>query len=163
MSADNYPEWQVTVQMPDNGTFTYEYVRRESDGSWIYESKNRTLTTGDCNSGVQVVSDNITTSSGSLKRSLGSHLVHSIRSPVIGDVIQKRDGSMLGLPGRNLIDPPYQINNTAGSISNLTIRTDLTHSNGLKMYDTHNFYGSMMSATSRDAMLNRRPSVRPLV
>lgn len=163
MSADNYPEWQVTVQMPDDETFTYEYVRRESDGSWIYESKNRTITTGDCNTGVQMVFDNITTSSGPQKRSPVSQSMPSVRSPVISNVLQKRDNSMLGLPGRDLIDPPYHINNTAGSISNLTIRTDLTHSNGLKLYDTHNFYGSMMSAASRNAMLNRRPSMRPLV
>ncbi|KAJ5272341.1 hypothetical protein N7478_007466 [Penicillium angulare] len=162
MSADNYPEWQVTVQMPANGTSSYQYIRRESDGSWIYESKNRTITTGDCNSGIQAVSDNITTSSGSQKRSL-----HHPSLPIVhaksNHVLQSRDGSSMGLPGRDLIDPPYQINNTAGSISNLTIRTDLTHANGLKLYDTHNFYGSMMSSASRDAMLNRRPSVRPLV
>ena len=70
---------------------------------------------------------------------------------------------MSGLPERNLIDPPYHIHNGFGLIGNKTIRTDLTHSNGLKTYDTHNFYGSMMSAASRDAMLQRRPSMRPMV
>lgn len=48
----------------------------------------------------------------------------------------------LGLPGRNLTNPPYQIHNAAGSISNLTIRTDLTHAGGYADYDTHNLYGT---------------------
>jgi len=72
-------------------------------------------------------------------------------------------GSMLGLPNRDLINPPYQINDAAGSISNLTIFTDVIHANGLYEYDTHNAYGTMMSMTSRNALLSRRPTVRPLV
>ncbi|RAO65251.1 uncharacterized protein BHQ10_001263 [Talaromyces amestolkiae] len=160
MSANNYPEWQLTVQMPANSTFSYEYVRKESDGSWIYEKSNRTITTGDCNTGLQSVSDTITTSSGAQKRGISP--VPLVRSPVAA-ALQKRDGSMLGLPGRDLVNPKYNINDTAGSISNLTIQTDLIHENGLAEYDTHNMYGTMMSATSRNAMLNRRPTVRPLV
>jgi alpha-glucosidase len=160
MSANNYPEWQLTVQMPANSTFSYEYVRKESDGSWIYESSNRTITTGDCNTGLQSVSDTITTSSGAQKRGISP--VPLVRSPVAAS-LHRRDGSMLGLPDRDLINPKYSINDTAGSISNLTVQTDLIHENGLAEYDTHNMYGTMMSATSRNAMLNRRPTVRPLV
>ena len=37
------------------------------------------------------------------------------------------------------------------------------HSNGLVEYDTHNLFGTMMSATSREALLSRRPTVRPMV
>ena len=70
---------------------------------------------------------------------------------------------MLGLPGRNLTDPPYNINNAAGAISNLTLNTDLIHANGLAEYDTHNLYGTMMSYASRNSMINRRPGQRPLV
>lgn len=70
---------------------------------------------------------------------------------------------MLGLPDRELINPPYMIRNEAGSLSNKTINTDLVHYNGLVEFDTHNMYGSMMSSASRTAMLARRPEVRPLV
>lgn len=71
---------------------------------------------------------------------------------------------MKGLPGRNLLDPPYKINNYYGpALSNKTLETDLIHANGLAMYDTHNMYGTMMSEASRHAMLARRPTVRPLV
>ena len=69
----------------------------------------------------------------------------------------------MGLPGRDLINPPYKIHDAAGSISNLTLDTSLKHANGLMEYDTHNLYGHMMSITSHGAMLHRRPTVRPLV
>ncbi|MCJ1387986.1 hypothetical protein MMC18_000830 [Xylographa bjoerkii] len=72
-------------------------------------------------------------------------------------------GAMIGLSGRDLINPPYAIHNAAGSISNLTIDTDLVHANGIAEYDTHNLYGTMMSEVSRNAMANRRPGLRPMV
>ena len=55
---------------------------------------------------------------------------------------QTAAGSMMGLPGRDLINPPYMIRNAAGSLSNHTIFTDLVHANGLVEYDTHNLYGT---------------------
>lgn len=78
-----------------------------------------------------------------------------------------------GLPGRNLLYPKYAIHNKAanldswnsaqGGISNHTVNTDIIHQNGLTMYDTHNLYGTMMSEHSREAMLARRPGLRPFI
>ena len=72
-------------------------------------------------------------------------------------------GNMTGLPGRDLLNPPYKIANSGYSLSNFTINTDLIHSNGLAEYDTHNLYGTTMSSVSRNALLSRRPTVRPMV
>ncbi|OAA71376.1 glycoside hydrolase family 31 protein [Cordyceps fumosorosea ARSEF 2679] len=72
-------------------------------------------------------------------------------------------GTRKGLPGRDLLYPPYRIDNADGDLSSKTARPDLLHANGLTLYDTHNLYGSMMSSASRAAMLARRPGLRPLV
>lgn len=159
LSANNYPIWSVTVDMPVNSNVTYEYVRAEPDGSYIYEAGNKSVATLGCNSS-QTTADQITTTSPpqSSKAKRESLMAY-------GSVVEKRQttGNAVGLPGRNLITPEYTINNAAGSLSNLTLDTDLIHYGGYAEYDTHNLYGAMMSETSRLAMLSRRPTVRPLV
>jgi alpha-glucosidase len=64
---------------------------------------------------------------------------------VRGGILERQlAGQEMGIPGRNLLFPPYAIHNTApgGGISNHTINTDVIHENGLAMYDTHNLYGT---------------------
>ncbi|KAF8455795.1 glycosyl hydrolases family 31-domain-containing protein [Kalaharituber pfeilii] len=63
----------------------------------------------------------------------------------------------------NLLDPPYSIKNDAPNLSYRTAHTNLIHANGLSEYDTHNLYGTMMSLTTRTAMLSRRPTKRPFI
>jgi alpha-glucosidase len=53
-------------------------------------------------------------------------------------VERQNSGSKKGLPGRDLINPLYKINNVLGSLSNRTANTDLIHQGGWTEYDTHN-------------------------
>ncbi|KAK1071370.1 hypothetical protein LTR33_010476 [Friedmanniomyces endolithicus] len=161
LSANNYPIWSATINMPANTTVTYQYVRAEPDGSYIYEAKNRSLATRGCGSTLST-HDTITTSSPP-----GSSKVKRIDSESLaeGMSLEKRQssGNEIGLPGHDLINPPYTINNAAGSLSNKTLDTNLIHYSGYAVYDTHNLYGAMMSETSRLAMQSRRPGLRPMV
>ncbi|KAL4925728.1 glycosyl hydrolases family 31-domain-containing protein [Aspergillus undulatus] len=69
-----------------------------------------------------------------------------------------------GLPNRELIRPPYMIQNGAGpTLADSTADTDLMQSGGYVQYDTHNLYGAMMSTHSHNAMRARRPDDRALV
>jgi alpha-glucosidase len=80
--------------------------------------------------------------------------------------IRRRDGG-LGLPGRNYIDPPYAINDRPHDppmhITNFSIDLDLQHANKMMEYDTHNLFGRMMAAKTRQAMISRRQGKRPFV
>ncbi|KAL4799677.1 glycosyl hydrolases family 31-domain-containing protein [Aspergillus venezuelensis] len=69
-----------------------------------------------------------------------------------------------GLPNRELIRPPYMIQNGAGpTLADSTADTDVVQSGGYVQYDTHNLYGAMMSTHSHNAMRARRPDNRALV
>ncbi|KAK6435660.1 hypothetical protein LTR95_008154 [Oleoguttula sp. CCFEE 5521] len=158
-NGQTYPIWSATIDLPANGNFSYQYIRTEPDGSYIYEATNRTVSTGGCNS-TSATHDTITTVSPPQSKLKKREVFTAHPSK-----IEKRQaaGSALGLPGRDLINPPYSINNEAGSISNKTLNTDLVHYGGYVEYDTHNLYGAMMSEASRLAMLARRPSLRPMI
>ncbi|KAK4894799.1 hypothetical protein LTR49_028343 [Elasticomyces elasticus] len=147
--------------MPANTTVTFQYVRAEPDSSYVFEAKNRTITTGGCGSTSETETVNITTSSPSTSTKVKRNALPEAH----GALLEKRQvaGDAVGLPGRDLLNPEYIINNAAGSISNKTLNTDLIHYGGYAEYDTHNMYGAMMSEASRLAMLSRRPALRPLV
>ncbi|CAE6413351.1 unnamed protein product [Rhizoctonia solani] len=65
--------------------------------------------------------------------------------------------------GINYNEPPYKIGNALPYLGDHTAHMDLKHANGLMEYDTHNLYGTMMSSKTRDAMLARRPGLKPLI
>lgn len=75
---------------------------------------------------------------------------------------------IIGFPNRDLLDPPYQIDNANtvapyGGLSNFTLDTDIVHHDGHVELDVHNIYGSMMSVSCRNAMEARRPGKRPMI
>ncbi|KAH6623158.1 glycosyl hydrolases family 31-domain-containing protein [Chaetomium tenue] len=72
-------------------------------------------------------------------------------------------GHKLGLPDRDLLTPTYPIASHRGPLSAFTLYTNVTNADGSHQYDTHNLYGSMMSAATRRALLTRNPSKRPFV
>ncbi|KAF2465606.1 alpha-glucosidase precursor [Lindgomyces ingoldianus] len=76
---------------------------------------------------------------------------------------QTGNGTMKGLPNRDYFNFAYHVNNHRGNLSDFTIYLNNTNRDGTKQYDTHNFYGHMMSHTTHSSMLTRRPSLRPFV
>jgi len=94
--------------------------------------------------------------SESIKRETNKRL--TTRQPVHHPRLQKR-----GLSDQQIMNPPYNIANAAGQLSNRTAYVDAVHYNGLNMYDTHNMYGTLMSVATRNAMFARRPAKKTLV
>ncbi|KAI0156539.1 glycoside hydrolase family 31 protein [Xylariaceae sp. FL1272] len=76
---------------------------------------------------------------------------------------QESGGEMKGLPDRDLFSPAYRINNHRGELSDYTLWTNISNSDGTVQYDTHNLYGQTMLSSTRAALLSRRPGVRPFV
>jgi alpha-glucosidase len=73
------------------------------------------------------------------------------------------DGQMKGLSGRNPFDPGYKVGTHFLGITDLTILFNTSNADGTIQYDTHNLHGHMMAHTTYDAMLQRRPGLRPMV
>lgn len=80
----------------------------------------------------------------------------------------RQSQEIIGFPNRNLLSPPYQIDNANtvvpyGGLSNFTLDTDIIHHDGHVELDVHNIYGAMMSVNCRNAMEARRPGKRPMI
>ncbi|KAF7348959.1 Alpha-amylase [Mycena venus] len=55
LSSATYPTWTITVNLPPNTSFQYKFIRKETDGSVVWESDpNRSATTNA--SGSQTIS-----------------------------------------------------------------------------------------------------------
>jgi len=72
-------------------------------------------------------------------------------------------GEAKGFQDRDWFYPKYHINSHRGDLTQYTIYTNTSNHDGSRQYDTHNFYGHMMSHATHDAMLSRRPGLRPFV
>ncbi|KAI8935342.1 hypothetical protein NX059_007927 [Plenodomus lindquistii] len=77
--------------------------------------------------------------------------------------VRQEEGQMKGLPDRQWFSPKYHVNSHRGDIQDFTIWTNTSNYDGTMQYDTHNFYGHMMATTTQEAMLSRRPELRPFV
>ncbi|KAG9092364.1 hypothetical protein FRC07_011682, partial [Ceratobasidium sp. 392] len=85
-----------------------------------------------------------------------------INTPILQNTT-KRSIDVRQSTGLNYNEPPYKIGNTLPHLADHTTSMDVVHANGLVEYDTHNLFGTMMSSRTRDAMLARRPGLKPLI
>ncbi|QRW06475.1 glycoside hydrolase family 31 protein [Ceratobasidium sp. AG-Ba] len=102
----------------------------------------------------------------------------NINTPIFVNTTKRSiDVRQSSVSGINYNEPPYKIGNVLPYLGDRTAHMDLKHANGLMEYDTRNsiiatlcvpdprvdnLYGTMMSAR-RDAMLQRRPGLKPLI
>ena len=88
----------------------------------------------------------------------------NVEAPVAQRQVDKRElGTKKGMPGRDLLNPKYKIQNHVGELSDYTIWTDQANYDNTMQYDTHNLHGHMMAWTTHESMLTRRPTKRPFV
>lgn len=67
-------------------------------------------------------------------------------------------------PGvRNIIYPPYTINNFQGALDVHAVSPNATHHGGTQEYDYHNLFGTQILNATYHALLNIFPSKRPFI
>lgn len=79
------------------------------------------------------------------------------------DVQATSSGTPVGFQDREWFYPSYRIDNHRGDLTQYTIYTNTSNYDGSRQYDTHNFYGHMMSHATASSMMSRRPGLRPFV
>lgn len=139
--APNTQEWWTSEIL----SFYDPSTGINADGLWV-----------DMNEGSNMCGDITCVTSASSITTLGKN-PHRRQSPSPGT------GHKLGLPDRDLFSPTYQIASHRGPLSAFTLYTNISNADGSHQYDTHNLYGSMMSAATRAALLTRSPTKRPFV
>ncbi|KAK2755518.1 hypothetical protein FQN54_006458 [Arachnomyces sp. PD_36] len=155
--------WSATVQLPANSEITYSYPLYTLEGLYKFEAQNRTIQTKGCGSTGDVLDSWTAPNTTGVAVPEQQHSPPQALSVKRDTVPSAAEGSMQGLPGRELIAPPYDIKVYFEQLSGETLPTNLHHSNGLAEYDVHNFYGSMMGRHTRESMLKRRPEKRPFI
>ncbi|KAF9016822.1 alpha-glucosidase [Hymenopellis radicata] len=145
-----YPDWfHPNMQSYWNNEFAMFYSPEQGlniDGSWIDMNEPSNFCNLPCDDPYQQASEQ-----GLPPRRTTPPPDHN--TPIFVNSQRKRD----------LLTPTYATDNPAGALSSNTAPTNIKHANGLLEYDTHNLYGTMMSAATREALLNRRPGLRPFV
>ncbi|KAG8684452.1 hypothetical protein FRC08_013686 [Ceratobasidium sp. 394] len=87
----------------------------------------------------------------------------NINTPIFQNTTKRSIDVRQPATGLNYNEPPYKIGNPVPYLGDHTAHMDVKHANGLMEYDTHNLFGTMMSSKTRDAMLQRRPGLKPLI
>jgi alpha-glucosidase len=64
---------------------------------------------------------------------------------------------------RDVIDPPYVIDNVNGALGVHAVSPNATHHNGVEEYDVHNLFGTQILNATYQAILSILPGKRPFI
>lgn len=154
--------WTMTVQLPADSVISYSYVRYTKPGEYVPEDKNRTIKTGPCGD-ITTVQDNSPYPTGSTTKVQARSEQFTGKVSGLSEIDTRKATPGGGLPGRNLLHPPYDIKSFFGKLYGQALPTDLYHANGMAEYDVHNFYASLMAAQTYEALKKRRSGKRPFM
>ncbi|RAL65011.1 hypothetical protein DID88_001119 [Monilinia fructigena] len=170
-----FPDWIGSVL---NGTGAYQWWSDELtawhqnfsfDGIWIdmSEVSSSVLAHAEVTTSLSILYPegfNITNateaaSASSASTSQSSAYATSIESSTSTSYIRTKP-----TPGfRDIIYPPYTINNFQGALDVHAVSPNATHHGGTQEYDYHNLFGSQILNATYHALLNIFPSKRPFI
>jgi alpha-glucosidase len=111
------------------------------DGIWIDMNEVSSFCTGSC---------------GSSERDYG------VVSSKLSSSLPDAEASRLADP-RDIISPPYTINNYHGELAGRTMSPNATHSDGTVQYDFHNMWGYQLLNATYHSLLEIFPKKRPFI